>query len=502
MEDRWVRANEKVKIWLGNKADVNKKMFLRLTRHSENSSENGQENSSGKVYYLPLNNEQMKAGVIEVQMPGPDGLGHAKTEIVSEGGEVLAHGPDIKVAASEKPFITKVTPEASYPSNGRYSFSITGEHFGTDKDSVNVLINDEKIDFKSRRADREEHGSLPTDSAQLPSLLWNWRTLRVIGYSIDSKSLHRPFHVNVEVDKLVSEGEQQLLLPWIGRYIPRLLALTALGILLVAVRYLCREKAKQYQVKDRTYGAFAYLLIDSETNTYSLSHLQLAIWTGAAVTAYVYLASCQSLVQWKWVLPRVPDNLPTLLGISAGTTALSIGVAGVRGSKGAGPVHPELGDLITSGGVFAPERLQFLVWTLLGAFGFVCSTLAQEPATVTDLPQVPESFIPLMGLSSLGYLAGKFARKPGPVIKQIVGPPPGADPREKLYIMGENFSSRTRVFWNGKELKPEEIFAPDQPLPGSEFVTKLVIKSDSAVERVSGFAQIKVINLDGQSAEM
>jgi len=118
------------------------------------------------------------------------------------------------------------------------------------------------------------------------------------------------------------------------------------------------------------------------------------------------------------------------------------------------------------------------------------------------LPQVPESFIPLMGLSSLGYLAGKFARKPGPVIKQIVGPPPGADPREKLYIMGENFSSRTRVFWNGKELKPEEIFAPDQPLPGSEFVTKLVIKSDSAVERVSGFAQIKVINLDGQSAEM
>ena len=61
---------------------------------------------------------------------------------------------------------------------------------------------------------------------------------------------------------------------------------------------------------------------------------------------------------WNWALSKVPDNLPTMLGISAGTAALSIGTTGIRGSKGAGSPHPELGDFITSGGVFSAERFQ------------------------------------------------------------------------------------------------------------------------------------------------
>jgi hypothetical protein len=46
-------------------------------------------------------------------------------------------------------------------------------------------------------------------------------------------------------------------------------------------------------------------------------------------------------------------------------------------------------------------------------------TLSSDPATLHDLPKIPESFLQIMGVSSLGYLGGKLARKPGAVIDNI-----------------------------------------------------------------------------------
>src|SRR6185295_7059095 len=44
----------------------------------------------------------------------------------------------------------------------------------------------------------------------------------------------------------------------------------------------------------------------------------------------------------------------------------------------------------------------------------------REPGTVQDLPRVPDGFLALMGVSSAGYLGGKLARKPGPIIDEIL----------------------------------------------------------------------------------
>ena len=157
--------------------------------------------------------------------------------------------------------------------------------------------------------------------------------------------------------------------------------------------------------------------------------------------AYAYVYASQYFVQAKWQMPEVPSGLATLLGLSVGTTALAIGATEVRGSKGAGPAHPGIGDLITNGGVFASDRLQFFLWTILGVVAFVHTTLSHDPATLTEPPKIPDSFLPLMGVSSLGYLAGKVLRKPGPVIKQVEKSPP-----DGLRILGENLSPRAQVF--------------------------------------------------------
>ncbi len=202
------------------------------------------------------------------------------------------------------------------------------------------------------------------------------------------------------------------------------------------------------------------------------------------------------------LVSKVPDNLPTMLGISAGTAAISIGTTGICGSKGAGSLHPELGDFITSGGVFSAERLQFFLWTVIGVFAFVSATLVQDPSTVNELPQIPDSFISLMGLSSLGYLAGKVARKPGPIINQLAPPPPYTAAGTTLRIIGVNLSPRAQVRLNGELLRTGEISVDSKVQTDTQFVAELVLTPTTIAPAASGVAVVKVSNPDGQSAEI
>ena len=97
------------------------------------------------------------------------------------------------------------------------------------------------------------------------------------------------------------------------------------------------------------------------------------------------------------------------------------GVSSMAGSKGAGDFKPTASDLITSGGVVAPERLQHLLWTIVGGLAFFFYTLAISPAEIQNLPEIPNGFLYLMGISAGGYLGGKIVRGPGPKITAVHG---------------------------------------------------------------------------------
>ena len=168
---------------------------------------------------------------------------------------------------------------------------------------------------------------------------------------------------------------------------------------------------------------------------------------------------------------------------------------------------------------------QFFLWTLLGVAGFVSATLAQDPAAVTELPKIPDSFLPLMGVSALGYLAGKVARKPGPVVKQLDPPPPysaATPPVNGIRIVGENLSPRAQVLVNGELIPAAGVTVGPSQSSAAEFVTELVVTPaataaalNAAVARAPAVAPtagtptppavatpaVKVINPDGQSAE-
>jgi hypothetical protein len=168
------------------------------------------------------------------------------------------------------------------------------------------------------------------------------------------------------------------------------------------------------------------LFLDPETDTYSLSKLQFYLWTVAALFGYAYLFISKVFVQnGDW--PDIPGTLPGIIAIAAGTSVSSQFITVSKGSKGSGPIYPGFADLITSGGVVAPDRVQMLLWTFFGVGAFIVSIVHLYPGTVDSLPTIPDGLMYLMGLSSAGYLGGKLARKAGPVINEIDIAPPDPD---------------------------------------------------------------------------
>lgn len=268
---------------------------------------------------------------------------------------------------------------------------------------------------------------------------------------------------------------------------------------------------------NRKYTTAQVLLLDQETNTYSLSKFQFLLWTLVALFGYVFLTIAKSLVQGTVAFSDLPGNLPGIIAISAATGVLAPGVTAVRGAKGAGPDLPTPADLVTVGGVVVAERFQFFVWTIIGAGTFLFLILSTDPATIQDLPSIPERFLEVMGLSSFGYLAGKLLRKPGPIIDSIsatVTPvtPIASPPASKLTvkIVGRKLSKSARFTIDGREVEiakqtvPPKGIDPDEQAVAPDVYKTLELqidKPDPEMLDTSKEHSLLITNPDGQGAE-
>ena len=205
--------------------------------------------------------------------------------------------------------------------------------------------------------------------------------------------------------------------------------------------------------------------------------------------------------QGNWSFPPLQGFAGTFL-ISLGTLVVSQATTAMRGAKGAGVVHPSAADLIVHGGVVAPERVQQVVWTLLTGLGFLWIVFKTH-STAEGLPEIPMELLVLMGLSSAGYLGGKLARKPGPVIRRV----DVASGSVVLTISGQHISVDPRVLVDSVEVARHECktVEPDPDSP-NEFVKaiKVTVPTEIATTTDEWFSRkhvVVVINADTQRAE-
>lgn len=306
----------------------------------------------------------------------------------------------------------------------------------------------------------------------------------------------------------------------------------AIGVFLgiLAITAILALLAGGTTIAGKQFNAFQSLLLDRETETYSLSKFQLFAWMWVFVFGYLYLFTCRLLIQWRFELPPVPDGLPGMLAISAGTVVTATAATAAVGSKGSGDVHPSLADFISTGGTVAGERFQYFVWTIVGVLGFLAMLLLTNPATLVELPKIPDGFLYVMGISSVGYLAGKVVRKPGPNIRSLVianigrapNPPDNAPvnplvnppgdggagaggAQMVIRILGENLDRNATVAVDANTLLLSQysIVGIQPPLPtsaASSFCTEIQVTLLAADKYLVNEHTITLVNSDGQSA--
>ena len=236
------------------------------------------------------------------------------------------------------------------------------------------------------------------------------------------RTVEGPATVDVVVANQVS-NQVPLLLSGCAPYMPRVAAGGVLAGVLVLLFLLNRRKVSIPQDVVETPTAriprWKTIFIDFDSNTYSLSRVQLVIWTFVALFGWVYLSVARSFVQGMVTFSDIPDGLPGVLVVSVGTSVAVGGVSTIRGGKSAGPFSPSISDLWSVGGIIAPERFQFFLWTLVGAVGFLVYTVALDPASIQNLPTLPNGFLQLAGISAAGYVGGKLVRKAGPTLTSV-----------------------------------------------------------------------------------
>jgi hypothetical protein len=143
-------------------------------------------------------------------------------------------------------------------------------------------------------------------------------------------------------------------------------------------------------------------LIQQPDGRYSLSNLQIMLWTVLVIFAltYVWVSTGEVLV--------LSNGILVLLGISGGTSVLARflqpegGTATRSSSAGAASVK----DLVTSQGAFDLLRFQMLGFTLFTWVYSLVSVLLAE-----GLPEIPPSLYGLLGISNGTYLGGKLQQK-------------------------------------------------------------------------------------------
>jgi 3',5'-cyclic AMP phosphodiesterase CpdA len=173
----------------------------------------------------------------------------------------------------------------------------------------------------------------------------------------------------------------------------------------------------------RTWNLATSLLVEADTQSYSLSKMQFLLWTLTTIYGYTYLYIAHTWVQGLPGIPDIQNQFPWEVALSAGTTLVSQASNRVLGGKGSGPLRPHLSDLISAGGTMAPGRLQFFSWTLVGIAAYLSSVFATDPNIVNGLPTIPPELLTVSGISSLAYLGSRAVSGPGPVLSSAAFEP-------------------------------------------------------------------------------
>jgi len=151
--------------------------------------------------------------------------------------------------------------------------------------------------------------------------------------------------------------------------------------------------------------SFMDLIITSDDESYSLSRLQMYLWTVAVIVGYlaVFFATPG--------IPVIPESLYILMGVNFASSVASTAINTKVASSPAAPTPPNfLNDIFfESPGSLDLPRTQMFIWTIV-SLGVFIVTLVNSFDNGPKLPDITNGLAVLMGISNGAYLGAKAAK--------------------------------------------------------------------------------------------
>jgi len=154
--------------------------------------------------------------------------------------------------------------------------------------------------------------------------------------------------------------------------------------------------------------------------TWSLSNVQLILWSGVILGSYLSLAILKG-----GFLADLSPNLLALLGVSSGSFVAAKGIRTVQEQKRVGVAKPasRAAEKPTTMGLLSAEsnsaelsvaKLQMFAWTIVSLTIFIVIVALNIMNNKPELPDIGSGLLVLMGVSHSAYIGNKIADKPIP----------------------------------------------------------------------------------------
>lgn len=192
----------------------------------------------------------------------------------------------------------------------------------------------------------------------------------------------------------------------------------------------------------------------------SLARFQFLLWTFVVMFAVMSVFFTRLLMGNPEIPDEIPNNLLILMGISIAVPFVSIPLSNRkygdrRPTKGVinDVVRRPLATMVMENDKITVSRFQMFAWTWISIIiylGYFFSNILTSNASTLTVPDIPEIFVILMGLTQAGYLGTKNTL---PKIIALTNIAPKEGPRgSSVTIYGANFGQSGKVFFENKNL--------------------------------------------------
>ena len=378
----------------------------------------------------------------------------------------------------KQPLVTGLSPMGGVIGD---TITMSGKNFGSNVDKIDIYfydLDDSSIDMELP-ADLEVSDYQPIEYMQMrakTSPFYISTTLdgvQHVNFTIpttpylkelaDKAFFRKSIRLKVFVDGRPSSFMKVTILPknWNKKVIALAILVTFVGLAFISLLI-------------GKWNFVPYVLLDKNTNTYSLSRFQAFTWTVVLTGSYFYIAIAFGILLQNGKIPEFNPSLVGLMSISY-TGFIASHFLNKKNPKNAiSDTPPALSDLFMENGVIDITRLQLLLFTVVAVIVYLYNLYLNN--TLNGLPDIPATLHGLLVSSQTGYIGGKVFGDKIAVNRILPRKISISDKTIELHLIGAGFVDGMKLMIEGSPFDPVLVQALPLSVALFQWKKKLAIR--------------------------